>query len=78
MTVRETLTALSIASAIPVAAALWPGAVPWQVVLLAFTGWAGLFLVAIRSLRDPRRGRPSRTRRASDPGGLLDARCRRR
>lgn len=60
MTTRETFAALAIASAIPVGAALWPDDVPWQVVLLAFIGWVGLFLVAVRSLRgEPRRSPPS-------------------
>jgi hypothetical protein len=46
---RDLIFALALASALPCAALLWPGAVPQEIVVLSLMAWGGIFVVALWS-----------------------------
>jgi hypothetical protein len=54
---RDLALALALASALPCAVLLWPGAVPQEIVVLSLMAWAGIFVAALWSawVQDRRR-----------------------
>jgi hypothetical protein len=63
------MLALALASALPCAALLWPGAVPQEIVVLSLVAWAGIFVVALWSAwAEDRRRRKGQGETASGPG----------